>query len=35
MADEVVSHAFSHGYCADDVPAGLTIPPWSWDGPRR
>jgi len=22
-----------HG-CADDVPAGLSIPRWSWDGPR-
>ena len=21
--------------CVDDVPAGLTIPRWSWDGPRR
>ena len=39
MADEVVSHAFSHGFhpdhtrrLANDVPDGLRIPHWSWDG---
>jgi hemoglobin len=43
MADDVVAHAFSHGfhphhverlaaYWVDDVPNGLSIPRWSWDG---
>src|SRR6266545_3240925 len=72
MADEIVSHAFSHGFhpqhterlaaywaeplrqvlhdyfawattttmsryheSADDVPRGLSIPRWSWDGLQR
>lgn len=34
LEDEVVSHAFSHGFhrSAADVPDGLHICKWSWQG---